>query len=163
MNRCIFREMSFRARITLPLVFLPFLTQCGTGSAPSTSAVTGPFDSRGNYVEEWADNPEKWHRPSATSNKPNPVVARRKTEPQQIAMAEPRLSPTVSPPKPKPNPVVAKPKPKPKPKLVKYSVKKGDSLGKIASRHGVSLSALRRANRITGDLIRPGQSLTIPR
>jgi nucleoid-associated protein YgaU len=165
MNRCIFRAMSLRARITLPLVFLPFLTQCGTGSAPSTSAVTGPFDSRGNYVEEWADNPEKWQRPSAPSNKPNPVVARREAEPPQIAVAEPRPSPTVSPPKLKPKPVVAKPKPKPKPKpkLVKYSVKKGDSLGKIASRHGISLSALRRANGMTGDLIRPGQSLTIPR
>ena len=54
-------------------------------------------------------------------------------------------------------------KPKPKPKVVKYSVKKGDTLSRIASRHGVSLSALRRANGISGDLIRPGQALTIPR
>jgi nucleoid-associated protein YgaU len=152
--------MSFRARITLPLVFLPFLTQCGTGSAPSTNAVTGPFDSRGNYVEEWADSPEKWHRPSAPSSpssRPKPAYERRDPAPPQIAAVERRPSPTVSAPKPKP--VVVKLKPK----QVKYTVKKGDSLGRIASKHSVGLSSLRRANGISGDLIRPGQVLTIPR
>ena len=160
MNRCIFRAMSFRARITLPLVFLPFLTQCGTGYAPSTSAVTGPFDSRGNYVEEWADSPEKWYRPSAPSSpssRPKPTYERRDPAPPQIAAAERRPSPTVSAPKPKP--VVVKLKPK----QVKYTVKKGDSLSRIASKHSIGLSSLRRANRISGDLIRPGQVLTIPR
>jgi|LakMenEpi03Aug12_release.lakeMendotaPanAssembly.Ray.scaffolds.fasta_scaffold39004_2 nucleoid-associated protein YgaU len=164
MIRCIFRAMSFRARITLPLVFLPFLTQCGTGSAPSTNAVTGPFDSRGNYVEEWADSPEKWHRPSAPSSpssRPKPTYERRDPAPPQIAAVERRPSPTVSAPKPKP-----KPKPvvvKLKPKQVKYTVKKGDSLSRIASKHSIGLSSLRRANGISGDLIRPGQVLTIPR
>ena len=154
--------MLFRARITLSLLFLPLFTQCGPGSAPSTNTVTGPFDSRGNYIEDWADSPEKWYRPSAPTSKPKPVIAKKKPEaPPQIAVVEPRPSPTVSAPKPKP--VVVKPKPKPKPKLVKYTVKKGDNLSRIASRHGVSLSALRRANGISGDLIRPGQSLTIPR
>jgi LysM repeat protein len=52
---------------------------------------------------------------------------------------------------------------KPKPKLVKYTVKKGDSLGRIASKHGIGLSSLRRANGISGDLIRPGQVLKIPK
>jgi nucleoid-associated protein YgaU len=164
MNRCIFRAMSFRARITLPLVFLPFLTQCGTGSAPSTSAVTGPFDSRGNYVEEWADSPEKWYRPSAPSSpssRPKPTYERRDPAPPQIATVDRRPSQTVSAPKPKP-----KPKPvvvKIKPKQVKYTVKKGDSLGRIASKHSIGLSSLRRANGISGDLIRPGQVLTIPK
>lgn len=164
MNRCIFRAMSFRARITLPLVFLPFLTQCGTGSAPSTSAVTGPFDSRGNYVEEWADSPEKWYRPSAPSSpssRPKPTYERRDPAPPQIAAVDRRPSQTVSAPKPKP-----KPKPvvvKIKPKQVKYTVKKGDSLSRIASKHSIGLSSLRRANGISGDLIRPGQVLTIPK
>ena len=164
MIRCIFRAMSFRARITLPLVFLPFLTQCGTGYAPSTNAVTGPFDSRGNYVEEWADSPEKWYRPSAPSSpssRPKPTYEQLNPAPPQIAAVERRPSPTVSAPKPKP-----KPKPvvvKLKPKQVKYTVKKGDSLSRIASKHSIGLSSLRRANRISGDLIRPGQVLTIPR
>ncbi len=154
-------QMSFHIRITVALLFLPFLTQCGSHSAPITNAVTGPFDSRGNYIEEWADSPEKWHRPTATSSRPKPTSEPRDPEPTQIAVVESRPSPTVSAPKPKPKPVVVKPKPKPK--VVKYTVKKGDSLGRIASRNGVSLSALRRANRISGDLIRPGQVLTIPK
>jgi LysM repeat protein len=62
-------------------------------------------------------------------------------------------------PKPKPKPVVVKPKPK----AVNYTVKSGDTLGRIASRNGTSLSALRRANGISGDLIRPGQVLKIPK
>lgn len=43
-----------------------------------------------------------------------------------------------------------------------YTVKSGDTLGHIAQRHGVSTSQLRRANNISGDLIRVGQKLTIP-
>jgi LysM repeat protein len=62
-----------------------------------------------------------------------------------------------------PKPVVVKPKPKPKPKVVKYTVRKGDNLTKIARKYGTSVSALRRANGISGDLIRIGQVLTIPR
>lgn len=157
--------MSFHARITVCALFLPLLTQCGPGSAPATNVVTGPFDSRGNYIEAWVDTPEKWYRPSAPSRsaRPKPVLAQRESErPAQVAVVTPRPapSPTVAPPKPKPKPVVVKPKPKP---LVKYTVKKGDNLSRIASRHSVSLAALRRANGISGDLIRPGQVLTIPR
>jgi hypothetical protein len=159
--------MSFRVWTTVPLLFLPFLTQCGTVSPPAANAVTGPFDSRGNYVEEWADSPEKWHRPLSPSNRPQPrpqpTSVQRDPAPAEIAVVKLRPSPTVSAPKPKPKPVLLKPKPKPKPKLVKYTVKKGDSLGRIASRHSVGLGALRRANGISGDLIRPGQVLTIPK
>lgn len=159
--------MSFHARITVTLLFLPFLTQCGSRSAPTTNAVTGPFDSRGNYIEEWADSPDKWYRPTTPSERPKPTTAPREPEPPQIAVVETQPTPTVSAPKPepKPKPVVVKPKPKPKPKptVVKYTVKKGDSLSRIASRNGCSLSALRRANGISGDLIRPGQVLKIPK
>jgi len=160
--------MSFRARITFPFLLLPLLTQCGQRSAPATNAVTGPFDSRGNYIEEWVDSPEKWHRPNAPSGRAKPSSPPRVPAPQQLAVVEPRPSPTVSAPKPvaanpKPKP---KPKPvvvKPKPKAVNYTVKSGDTLGRIASRNGTSLSALRRANGISGDLIRPGQVLKIPK
>lgn len=167
-----FAQMLSRTRITALLLLLPLLTQCGTVTAPTTNVVTGPFDSRGNYIEEWVHTPEKWHRPSTPATRPRPthLIAKRESqrrpEPQpQIAVVETRpvspttSSPVVSAPKPKPKPVVVKPKPK----LVKYTVRKGDNLSRIASRHGVTLAALRRANGISGDLIRPGQSLTIPR
>lgn len=160
--------MRFSSRTLAPLLFIPLFTQCGTKTAPNPpGAVTGPFDSRGNYIEEWADQPEKWYKPSTPSGNANakPQIAKQTPPPQQlppeIAIVEPR--PEVTPPTPKPKPVAVKPKPKPKPKVVKYTVKKGDNLSRIASRNSVSLSALRRANGISGDLIRPGQVLTIPR
>lgn len=147
--------MSFIAWTTVALLFIPLLTQCSSYYAPTTQAVTGPFDSRGNYIEEWVDTPGKWYRPTAPTNLPKPTTAPRYPSPPQIAALEPRPSPSISMPKP----VVVKPKPR----VLKYSVKKGDSLSRIASRHGIGLSALRRANGIYGDLIRPGQVLTIPK
>lgn len=159
--------MRMSARILAPLLLAPLFTHCGPGSAPATGAVTGPFDGRGNYIEDWVDQPEKWYKPSTPSGKPQqkPLIAKKETPPPvtppEIAVVEPR--PEVSQPRPTPPVVKPKPKPKPKPKVVKYTVKKGDNLSRIASRNGVSLSALRRANGISGDLIRPGQVLTIPR
>ncbi len=43
-----------------------------------------------------------------------------------------------------------------------HSVQRGESLSLIASRYGVTVSALRRANGLSGDLIRPGQVLRVP-
>ena len=43
-----------------------------------------------------------------------------------------------------------------------YTVRNGDTLGHIAQRHGVSTAELRRANRLSGDLIGVGQKLNIP-
>lgn len=43
-----------------------------------------------------------------------------------------------------------------------YIVQNGDTLGHIALKHGVSTTELRRSNRLSGDLIRVGQKLTIP-
>ncbi len=43
-----------------------------------------------------------------------------------------------------------------------YTVKKGDTLSAIARRHGVKLTTLKRVNKLSGDLILPGQKLLIP-
>jgi LysM repeat protein len=59
--------------------------------------------------------------------------------------------------------VKTKAKTKPKPKSTRYVVKSGDSLSAIASRTGASVSAIKSANSISGTVIRPGQSLTIPK
>lgn len=48
------------------------------------------------------------------------------------------------------------------PKARTYTVKKGDALERIARRHGVKTSALKKANNLKSDLIRPGQKLRIP-
>ena len=43
-----------------------------------------------------------------------------------------------------------------------YIVQHGDTLGHIALKHGTSTASLRKANNLTGDLIRVGQKLKIP-
>lgn len=44
------------------------LSSCGNSgsSLASHPSGSGPFDSRGNYIEEWADNPSKWKRSGPT-------------------------------------------------------------------------------------------------
>ncbi len=178
------------------------LTSCGNSGSGGQVAGTGPFDSRGNYVEAWADNPAKWRKPGrapattdstsqiASNDQPpmnsnplpqnvpavrtsqtvplpqvdavTPVVVRSQPKPSSQArvvktVAKPKVA---AKPKPKQTP---KPKVKPKPAPKRYVVKSGDNLSSIASRNGTTVSALQRANGIKGSVIRPGQSLTIPK
>ena len=43
-----------------------------------------------------------------------------------------------------------------------YTVRKGDTLSHIARRHKTTVTAIKRANNLTGDLIRIGQKITLP-
>ncbi len=43
-----------------------------------------------------------------------------------------------------------------------YVVRPGDTLGEIAQMHDISVTTLRRQNGLSGNLIRPGQELTVP-
>ena len=166
------------------------LSNCANNKNPGNpQAVTGPFDKNGNYVEEWADNPSKW-RKSGNAPSPHeqgsdelPEIAKNEQPPQNSVplvtstpskpapvIAKTEVKQTDSTPKTtvkKPAPTVTKAKPKTvvkaKPKSTRYVVKKGDSLSLIASRTGSSVSAIKSANGISGTLIRPGQSLTIPK
>lgn len=100
------------------------------------------------------------------TTKPAPTVVKVQDQPREtVRTTTPKPTPVVVKPKPKPKPVLvkAKPKPKPQPKTQRYLVKKGDTLSAIASRNGSSVSAIQRANGISGSLIRPGQSLVIPK
>jgi len=47
--------------------------------------------------------------------------------------------------------------------MADYVVKEGDSLWKIAREQGSTVARIREANALTGDVIRPGQVLKIPR
>ncbi len=161
----------------------------GRGSGGTQLAGTGPFDKNGRYVEEWADNPSKWRKPgsapsphesqsdnlpqiaqneqppqnsiplpSAGTSKPAPVISQ-----TQVASKSKSTASKSEPVGIKSKPVVVKTKAKQKPQSTRYVVKNGDSLSAIASRTGSSISAIKSANRISGTLIHPGQSLTIPR
>lgn len=48
------------------------------------------------------------------------------------------------------------------PKYKTYTVKSGDTLGKIAKKQHTTVSAIKKANGLRSDMIRPGQKLKIP-
>jgi LysM repeat protein len=87
-----------------------------------------------------------------------PVVVASKAESKPEAKPDTKPESTVKS-KATPKPVA---KAKPKSQSKRYLVKNGDSLSLIASRTGSSVSAIKRANGISGTLIRAGQTLTIP-
>ncbi|MCX6873474.1 MAG: LysM peptidoglycan-binding domain-containing protein [Verrucomicrobia bacterium] len=64
--------------------------------------------------------------------------------------------------KSKTKPSVAKAKPKATPTVTHHTVKKGDSLYSLAAHYGTSVSAIKKANGISGTLIRDGRTLDIP-
>lgn len=155
------------------------------GSNPSG---TGPFDSRGNYVEAWADNPSQWRkgstqvveaqpdRPAADVPVSTSAIAAVTPPPANTSTTVVYKKPSVTTTRPAPKPAVAKvtPKPKPKPavkrvvvkakpKTTRHSVRSGENLYNIAKRYGTSVGAIQKANGIKGAMIRPGQSLVIPR
>ncbi len=151
------------------LLWLPFLslgallfTGCASNSHPGYGDNTGPFDEHGNYRDDWADDPTKWRRPGG--GKPAPQLAKNDLPPANAVPLPTSAPNTYTAPKPRPT-VAAKPKPKPKPKpkVTRYTVKKGDNLYNIARRNGSSVAAIQKANNISGSLIRPGQSLVIPK
>jgi len=203
-----------------------FVTSCGSGGGGSTAGNPqglGPFDSRGNYVEAWADSPSQWKKgssqqiadaqPDRAASNDIPVtpefvkveevpsnavpyqqggsttVAYKKPTPTQVAKVSPRTTPTPTvaqttpktTTKSKPSTTVAKSTPKAKttakttsksspkatakakPKSSSHTVKSGDNLYNIAKRYGTSVAAIQKANGTKGAMIRPGQSLVIPR
>ncbi len=149
-----------------------------SGSGPNG---TGPFNNRGDYVDAWADDPSKWRRPGSRQQTDDlPVIARTEEPPansnplatNKVSSREPFTTKVetvkvetakVDSTRPKPSATKPKSTSKPKPKSTRYVVKKGDSLSAIASRNGSSVSAIQRANSISGTMIRPGQSLVIPK
>jgi len=94
-------------------------------------------------------------KPASTSR------TRKSTTKPHVDADEPKH--TVKSDEPKPKRTVSKAKSKPKPKSTRYTVKKGDTLSGIASRNSSSVSAIQKANGISGTLIRPGQSLSVPK
>lgn len=73
------------------------------------------------------------------------------------ATTEPAKAPAPAPAKK----VVAKKAPAKKAPAATYTVKKGDSLWKIADKHGTTVAALRKLNKLKGDLIVVGQKLKL--
>lgn len=169
--------------------FLPLiLVSCGDGggmvsenrSNRGYNPGVGPFDSRGNYVEAWADDKSKgrWWRKSTSS--PSAIASTPKPTPKPPVIASaptPTPRPAARPTRPAPRPPVGRPsvasKPKPRPKAVKakpkrkspirYTIKKGDTLYALARKYKTSVTAIQRANGLKGTNLQIGKRLLIPR
>ena len=133
------------------------------GSAPS------PHETQSDDLPQIAQNEQPPQNsnplPPGGVSKPVPVISQTQVT-SKSKSTKSKFKPTVAKSEPveiKSKPVVVKTKAKLKPKSTRYVVKSGDSLSAIASRTGSSVSAIKSANGISGTLIRPGQSLTIPR
>lgn len=173
-----FATMKPLLRLPLACLGILALSNCADNNslAANDPLGTGPFDSQGNYREDWADDPTKWRKPGSRRAPVNelPAIAANERPPAHSSPLPPARStparpattpsrPTATAAKPKPKPVAAKPKPKPKPIVTRYTVKKGDNLWTIANRNKTTVAAIQRANGISGSMIRPGQSLIIPK
>jgi len=119
----------------------------------------GPFDSNGNYVEQWADSPPKRKYISRDKKKSSP----QKAAPKHQYVAIPKVTPKkASTPAPRKSNAVVAVKPKKKPPIT-HTVKKGDTLYGLSRKYGTSVSSIQRANRLKGSNIGLGKKLIIPR
>lgn len=150
-----------------------------------------PFDAKGRYRTDWVKSGSTRKRskssfvtaaappaqPSVTQSPPPsspPKTSSRKSKSKQptktmtVASNTTRSSKPTSPPpsvyKPPPAPTPPKPKaPTPKKPQTRYhNIAKGDTLWGISRRYKVSIPAIKTANGLSSDLIRPGQTLRIP-
>jgi len=180
------------------MLVMPFLlNSCGSGGGSVSenrsnrgyNPGVGPFDSRGNYVEKWADDKSKGRWWRSSSAKPSAVA---KNDPPPPVVAPPVIASNVTPrppvasrpytpprppvgsanrPTPRPKPTVAaRPKPKPRAKVkpkskppIRHTVKKGDTLYGLSRKYGASVTAIQRANGLKGTNLRIGKRLLIPR
>ncbi len=149
------------------------LASCGsTGSTASNNnpSGTGPFDSRGNYVEEWADNPSKWKR---GGSKPGDALVMN-DEPPSDSVPIPTEANTPQPGQISSTPVISRPtqvrttastsssttrrtsastaSTKPKPKVTtaaKKPVAKKPATARYTIKKGDTLSAIASRNKTT--------------
>lgn len=141
---------------------LVVLSGCGENhSDPDYNPAVGPFDSNGNYVEAWADNPPKSLRARNRGTNPKPSAKPKETpKPKASPKQQTKVTPTQAPkpaPKPKPKSV------KVKPKTIRHTVVKGDTLWGLSRKYGSSVSKIQKANGLSGTKIINGRTLVIPR
>lgn len=150
---------------------LPDVPLAGSTATPAHQMATYeyPFDSNGNYVGDWAAEGEHRAGRSASAtiadeqrwggshggHATGPSKSRKSTAGKSKAKGS---ADEASPGK-KASATAAKSKSGGS----RYVVKKGDTVERIARRYGVSVSRLKAANGLKSDLIRDGQTLTIPK
>jgi len=162
-------------RTRLPLLALPallglLLPSCQVFQKKGVDtgdplAMDYPFDAEGNYIDSKAMKMGSGRQKPvvASLDVPPPLAPDSNYKPiKDTAPPPPPVASISEPTKPKPRSTASTPS-KPKPAVTRYTVKRGDTLSGIAKTHGVSVPALRKANGISGDVIRIGQQLRVPR
>ena len=115
--------------------------------------------------------------PSSGSPQPDTSAGGAATSPSPSAVASPSPAPAVTgtPPAPSPSTPASPtttgtpsatapttPTTSPTAAARRYTVRSGDTLSSIAARFGTTVKAIRAANDLSGNVIRPGQLLVIP-
>jgi len=147
-----------------------------------------PFDASGNYRKDWVKNGSRTasgnnvNRPKTTKSSSSsssrvastppaptrpttaPTRSSSSTPPARIATNTVRTTPPAAPtrtytPPPAPKP---KPKPAPKPATRYHTVQPKQTLWAISQKYGTTVAALKKANGLSSDNIRIGQSLRLP-
>lgn len=143
------------------------LTQCGTSgrvvekkSNGEFQADHGPFDSKGNYIEGWADNPPRRTYKKSTSKTSKSSSTTKKSTPSKSTSKTTTKPKTSSKSKTKTKPKVIRPKTKPP---IMHTVRKGDTVYGLARKYGADPNAIIKANSVKKGIIRIGQRLVIPR
>ncbi len=124
----------------------------------------GPFDSNGNYVDKWADNPPKRRYIPRNQKKASSAPLSTPTPaPQYIAVA-PKPAPQYTLPQrlSSTNRQKKSVKVKSTPPVT-HTVKKGDTLYALSRKYKTSVDAIQRANRLKGTIIGIDQRLIIPK
>ena len=119
---------------------LPSLNFGGGAATPphSMSRYEYPFDPSGNYNEDWAAQGERLAGRSTTSSAQPSATVRRSTPTRTSTTGASSAGRS-------------------------HTVQRGDTLYGLARRYNTSVARIRSANGLSGDVIRPGQRLTIPR
>ena len=156
---------------------LPDIALSGSSRTPShhMASYEYPFDSSGNYVPDWAaegerragrsaaatsDDENRWtgsHGGRATGKTKTTSGTKSKTVASSSSGGSKGGSGTTK------KSTTSGGSTSTKSKGPKYIVKKGDTVEKIASKLGVSAKALRAANGLSGNTVRVGAALTIPK
>lgn len=137
----------------LSLIMLLSLTHCGGGAgyksihySPAKLATPShsmprheyPFDSRGNYRKDWVRAPagssSSRTRSSSSSSSSRSSSSSSRSSGSSSSRSSARY----------------------------HKVSSGDTLWGISQRYKTSVSAVKRANGLKSDIIRPGQTLRIP-
>lgn len=131
----------------------------------------GPFDSKGNYIESWADNAPKrkyvskkspTKKSTSTASSSSTYTPKKTTPKPTYTPKKTTTKPTYTPKPYTPKTTAKKITPKSKPPII-HKVSKGDTLYGIARKYGASISDIQTANSISGTSISIGKQLIIPR